>query len=215
MCGRFTLKAGPQELADTFPWLDPPRLRARYNIAPSDDILGVTLAAEPLWLHWGLVPRWARQSTGSRPLINARAETVATRPTFREAFKRRRCIIPASGFYEWRRQGDERLPYYITQAGGHPLAFAGLFERRGTGDEAGAAGCILTTGANPVVSPIHERMPLILSPDDYRDWLAPDTPAERLSRLLSSEPGQELTAYPVSRHVNRPANDDPRCCQPL
>lgn len=215
MCGRFTLKADPEELAEVFPWLDPPRLRARYNIAPTDEILAVRQAPEPLMVRWGLIPWWTRGEPDKRPLINARAETAHRARPFRDAFKERRCLIPASGFYEWRREGKARQPYYITAPDGKPLAFAGLYDRwRPVEGEPVRSACILTTDANARVREIHDRMPVILSPGQFQEWLSPDTPVDRLRELLE-ESGREITMHPVSQKVNKVANDDADCIAPL
>lgn len=215
MCGRFTLKADPEELAQVFPWLDPPRLRARYNIAPTDEILAVRLDPEPLMVRWGLIPWWTRGEPDRRPLINARAETAHQARPFRDAFRERRCLIPASGFYEWRREGKARQPYYITSTEGTPLAFAGLYERwRPPEGEPMHSACILTTESTGRVRAIHDRMPVILPPDRFREWLSAETTEERLQELLS-HPSQSITMYPVSQKVNRVANDDAECIEPL
>ena len=204
----------------------PLNLRPRYNVAPSQDVAvaranddGRTLAM----LRWGLIPAWAKDQAIGHKLINARSETAAEKPSFRSAFRARRCLIPADGFYEWRREGKTRQPWLFGLRDGVPFAFAGLWERwtvpqgaaltgslaeRSPGDAVETC-TILTTAANETVAPVHGRMPVILPPDAYGPWLAgEDVP-------LAPYPTDDMTAHPVSTLVNRPANDDPRCVEPV
>jgi putative SOS response-associated peptidase YedK len=149
-------------------------------------------------------------------MINARSETVPEKPSFRRAFRERRCLILADGFYEWKRTNDGKQPYYIRMEGGRPFAFAGLWESWRGGREEIRSCTILTTEANDRVSNIHHRMPVILAPEDHGLWLDPDVrEADPLLPLLTPYPDDVMEAYPVSRFVNRPANDDPRCVEPL
>ena len=204
----------------------PLNLRPRFNVAPSQDVAvvranddGRTLAM----LRWGLIPAWAKDHAIGYKLINARSETAAEKPSFRAAFRHRRCLIPADGFYEWRRECKTRQPWLFGLRDGSPFAFAGLWEcwtvpadaaltgslaERSTGDAVETC-TILTTAANETVAPVHGRMPVILPPDAYGPWLAGEDVA------LAPYPTDDMTAHPVSTLVNRPANDDPRCVEPV
>jgi putative SOS response-associated peptidase YedK len=207
----------------------------RYNIAPAQDIL--VIRAEPksgeregAMLRWGLIPVWAKAVQGGPPLINARAESVADKSTFRHALRRRRCLIPADGFYEWQQTPGvttrgKKQPHLIHCSGGGVLAFAGLWDswiEKGPKHSGGGAGTrdplriesctILTTAANARLAPLHDRMPVILSPNDYALWLdAAVREPEAVAHLMVPYEGDELVAEPVSTHVNRVANDDPEC----
>jgi putative SOS response-associated peptidase YedK len=232
MCGRFTLRTPPAVLIEHFDLdlrgdqqltlFDP-----RYNIAPTQDVV-VIRADEASGrrsvssMRWGLVPSWAKKVSGP-PQINARAETLADKPTFRSAYRRRRCLIPADGFYEWQQSGSgkgTKQPFYIHRPGHQPFAFAGLWESwtpshaTGNSNESKFAleSCaIVTTEANKTLSHLHERMPVILSPQDHEFWLDPSNQEpERLNYLLTPSDA-ELVAEPVSTYVNRVMNDDPRC----
>ncbi|MGB3633049.1 MAG: SOS response-associated peptidase [Rubrobacteraceae bacterium] len=224
MCGRYTLKAEGQTVADFFGLLEEPDLEPRYNIAPTqqipvvlEDALSQGRAIE--MMHWGLIPSWAKDpSIGSR-MINARAETVSEKPSYRSAFKRRRCLIVADGFYEWKKTDDGKQPYYLRLGSGDPFGFAGLWESWSMdGGEEVRSATIITTEPNEVVAEIHNRMPVILPPDLYDVWLEPDNDdrEELLSMLVSaSPPAEEMEAYPVSKRVNRPANDEPGVLEPV
>jgi putative SOS response-associated peptidase YedK len=218
MCGRFTLKASAKNLADLFQLTVVAEIAPRYNIPPSAQVLAVrerpeTSRRELVCLRWGLIPSWADDpATG---LINARSESAAEKSAFREAFRRRRCLVPADGFYEWKKTDSTKEPYYICLADGRPFAFAGLWEswldRVGKPIESCA---ILTTNANEVVRPLHDRMPVILDERDYGSWLDPhqDKP-EALQTLMRPYSGSDLIAYQVSRLVNSPKNDTPACLE--
>ena len=220
MCGRYTLTVPVEILAEEFGVTGPlPEVPPSYNIAPTQEVAAV-LADDGErrleMLRWGLIPSWADDpGIGSR-MINARSETVPEKPSFRRAFKERRCLIPADGFYEWKTTGNGKQPYYIRMEGGRPFAFAGLWESwRGSREEIRSC-TILTTEANDRVSNIHHRMPVILAPEDHGLWLDPDIrEADPLLPLLAPYPDDVMEAYPVSRFVNRPTNDDPRCVEPL
>ncbi|MGD8463717.1 MAG: SOS response-associated peptidase [Anaerolineae bacterium] len=221
MCGRFTLSDPDAELAVQFNLPEIPDLKPRYNIAPTQPVATVRAAAggparEMVLLHWGLIPFWAKDpGIGSR-MINARSETVAEKPAFRAAFRRRRCLVVADGFYEWQKQNGNKQPYYIHLRDGQPFAFAGLWEHW-EGEAGVIESCtLLTTEPNELVRPVHNRMPVIVKPDDYELWLDPEMQQpERLQPLLGPYPSAEMDAYPVSRRVNRPQNDDPQCIEPL
>jgi putative SOS response-associated peptidase YedK len=197
----------------------------RYNIAPTQDVLAVRAAEggqrEAAMLRWGLVPSWAKELQSGAPLINARAETVAEKPAFRTALRRRRCLIPADGFYEWQQSGAARgkkQPYYIHRRDERPFAFAGLWERWTAKDspppeQFAIESCtIVTTAANATLAPLHDRMPVVLAEGDYALWLDPALQdAAAVVPLLAPCDDEELIAEPVSTHVNRVANDDPGC----
>lgn len=207
MCGRFTLFADQRLVLDHFGIRDAPALLTpRYNIAPSQDIAAVrqgTEGRELVMLRWGLVPSWAKEPATGFPMINARAETVATKPAYRTAFRRRRCLIPADGFYEWK-QADGKQPYRFTVGDGL-FAFAGLWEHwQGPAGEAVESCTILVTDANDLVRRVHDRMPVIVDPTDYAFWLDPGiTEPEALRPLLTPFPADRMRAWPVSRKVNR------------
>lgn len=179
MCGRFTLFEPDQVLAREFGVSDFPPRSPRYNIAPSQPITAVRAAPsgsgrEIALLRWGLIPSWSKDPATGNRLINARAETAREKPSFRNAFRRHRCLIPTSGFYEWQRQERGKQPYFIRMRNGHPFAFAGLWDRWERPDEGAVETCtILTTAANDVLAPIHDRMPVIVPPGEYDRWLDP------------------------------------------
>ena len=221
MCGRFTLGATATDLAAQFNLATVPTWAPRYNIAPTQEVLVVRQsspqASREACLHrWGLIPPWAKDPSIGTRLINARAETVASKPAFRHAFRERRCLVLADGFYEWHREGTRKQPYHIRLRDGRPFAFAGLWEHW-EGEEAAIDSCtLLTTTPNEVMRPLHDRMPVILSPADYNQWLdcrGQDT--EHLHAMLRPYPSDDLIAYPVSTRVNNPAHDAAECLIPL
>lgn len=220
MCGRFTLAADPETLATLFNLHQLPDLAPRYNIAPTQPVAAVRFDPNRnrrgfTYLTWGLIPFWAKDSKIGARMINARAETVAEKPAFRGAFKYRRCLIPADGFYEWQKRTNGKQPYYITFEDHHPFAFAGLWERWQGDDGSVIETCILlTTSANELLRPIHNRMPVILDPGDYADWLAPTSSPSHLRQLLRPYSGTGLITFPVSPRVNNPTYDAPDCIQP-
>lgn len=221
MCGRYTLSARPEQIAAAFELPEVPDLEPSFNIAPTQAVATVRLDAVSgsRRLHrmrWGLVPSWADDPAIGNRMINARVETVATKPAFRHAFRRKRCLVIADGFYEWKREGSRKQPYFIRMDGGRPFAFAGLWEHWERDAGAFESCTIITTDPNGLMGPIHDRMPVILRPEDYRRWLDPEQhePA-RLQAMLSPYPADEMTAWPVSTLVNRPANDRPECVRPL
>jgi putative SOS response-associated peptidase YedK len=218
MCGRYTLTARRQAVAAALGLDDFFELPPRYNIAPTQWVPTVRLdpdggGPELSALKWGLIPPWIDEPGIANRLINARAETVAERPAFRSAFRRRRCLIVADGFYEWDRR-DGRRPYYFRLNDGRPFAFAGLWERWDKGDEPVESCTLITTAANGVVAPVHDRMPVILRPEDHARWLDPGEhrPAA-LAGLLVPPPDDWLVVNPVSRRVNNPRNEGPRCIE--
>lgn len=222
MCGRYTLTSPTEAIVGLFRLSDRPNLPARYNIAPSQDVPAVRLGPDNapalVLLRWGLVPAWAKEIAIGHRLINARAETVAEKPSFRAAFKQRRCLIPADGFYEWQKPppGSKagKQPYWIALADATPFAFAGLWESWRAPDGATIESCtIVTCPANELVAPIHARMPVIVGPHDHHQWLA--APPADAARLLKPYAAAAMTARPVSTRVNSPANDDADCIAAL
>ncbi|MCX7673679.1 MAG: SOS response-associated peptidase, partial [Thiobacillaceae bacterium] len=188
--------------------------------APSQDIAAVREGAggrELVLLRWGLIPAWAKEVKPAYSLLNARAESVASKPAYRDAFRRRRCLIPADGFYEWRQEGSGRQPYRFTLADGGLFAMAGLWARWcGPGGVVIESCTILVTAANELVRTIHDRMPVIIDPADYSLWLDPRLADPRsLEHLLRPYPAERMRAYPVSRRVNRADYDVPEAIEPL
>jgi putative SOS response-associated peptidase YedK len=219
MCGRYTLASPTERLAEEF-GVDASsiELSPNYNVAPTQGVAAVLEEGGQRRLEvlrWGLIPPWADDpGIGSR-MINARSETAPGKPSFRRAFRERRCLIPADGFYEWQRTNGAKQPYYIHMEDGRPFAFAGLWESWSKGGEGEVRTCtILTTGANALVGEVHDRMPVILAHDAYDVWLDPDSERDELTGLLAPYPEDEMEAYPVSRFVNSPSNNDPRCIEP-
>ena len=219
MCGRFTLAfTDPSQLRARFAIAEQLEVRRRYNVAPGDDVLAVVRREdahpEGVLLRWGLVPHWASdpKEIGVKT-INARAETVAERPAFRDAFARRRCLVVADGFYEWK----SGTPHWIAREDGEPFAFAGLWATwrpRGAGDAPPLRSCsIVTTAAAGPIRDLHDRMPVILRPDAEDAWIDPATPEEELRALLA-EPAAALVHRPVSRAVNDARHDEPDCLDP-
>jgi putative SOS response-associated peptidase YedK len=217
MCGRFALIVDASVLADVFD-VDPPReLQPRFNIAPTQTIpivrAGKDLARECSMVRWGLVPSWAKDEKIGTRMINARGETVAEKPSFRSAVKSRRCLIPADGFYEWVRTDSGKQPHFVHFADGRPFAFAGLWERWHKGEGTPLDTCtIITTTPNELIAKLHDRMPVILPPARFEEWLEPAAmPPDRLQEVLAPYPAEQMEAYPVSTYVNKPSNDGPEC----
>ena len=212
MCGRFTLTSTPEALAERFGLDAPPGLAPRYNIAPGQDVLVVRERAGSRsadLLRWGLVPAWSDSPASGPPLINARAETAAQRPAFRDAFRARRCIVPASGFYEWADRGDFRQPYWIAPPDGAPFGIAGLWERWIGFDGTPLESCaLLTTSANAQIAELHARMPAILAPESYAAWLDPARAVDAFPDLLATP---SFALRPVGTRVNRVDHDDAAC----
>ncbi len=222
MCGRFTLSAPAAILAELFHLVESPAWAPRYNIAPTQPAPTVVRLSNQehrqfRLLQWGLIPSWAKDPGVGAEMINARAETAATKPAFRAAFRKRRCLVLADGFYEWQRQGRRKQPHYIQLRDGRPFAFAGLWEHWEGPDGVRIDSCtLLTTEPNDLIRQLHNRMPMILEPKDYEIWLDPDLQkADLLQPLLRPYPNEEMVAYPVSTRVNSPANDNPDCTTPL
>jgi putative SOS response-associated peptidase YedK len=220
MCGRFAQRTPPKRLTREFKVGEVPPVEARYNIAPTQDILAVHEAPdgrEATFLKWGLVPTWAKDTSMGARLINARAETVAEKPAFRQALRQRRCIIPADGFYEWQRTGGRKQPFFFRMRDERPFGFAGLWERwEGEEGQAVNSCTILTTEANDVLRPVHDRMPVILHPEDYSLWLEGDEREQALLReMLRPYPAEEMVGHPVSTLVNSPGNKGPELIEEI
>jgi len=221
MCGRFRLARSKELLDEAFGAVDGPvpvEWSPRYNVAPGQSIVAVRQdAARPVRelvkLRWGLIPAWAKEASVGYKMINARAETAAEKPSFREAMKRRRCLIPADGFYEWKKAGGKKLPYCFTMADDAIFAFAGLWERwRNPAGEPIESCTILTTEPNELAREIHDRMPVILAPEDYDLWLDPGfARLDALEEMLKPYPAAGMHRYRVSDRVNQVKNDDPEC----
>src|SRR5580704_6621758 len=221
MCGRFTLRTPPKDLVEVFQLLRTLEMTPRYNIAPTQPVAVVRQGAtcrEMSLLRWGLVPSWAKDMKIGASLINARADTIATKPSFRTAFKRRRCLIPADGFYEWKKgEGKTKQPFYIRLKKDYPFAFAGLWEHWEGPDNSAIDSCtIVTTDANETLRTLHDRMPVILREEDYDRWLDPkiQDPTE-LGELLKPYSSEEMTAFPISTLVNNARNEAAQCIEPL
>ena len=220
MCGRFSFKTPSHLIADLFTGIAFNDDSPRYNIAPTQPVAAVradpnTGMREGVELRWGLIPSWAKDPKIGSRMINARCETVAEKPAYRAAFKRRRCLILADGFYEWQKVGKEKIPHYMTLRDEQPFCFAGLWERWNQGDQQIESCTVITTEGNELMQPIHDRMPVILSPDDFDMWLDPTFQNRPpLEQLLKPLPHDLMKATIVSNHVNKVANDDPGCILP-
>jgi putative SOS response-associated peptidase YedK len=226
MCGRFTLHASPEAIAEQFGVEAPEQLADRYNIAPTQPVAIVRLdrsATGREWthVHWGLIPSWAKDPSMGAKMINARGETVAEKPSFRAALKRRRCLVPADGFYEWKRTGSSKQPYYIRLRSQEPFAFAGLWETWSAPDGSEIESCtVITTSPNELMANLHDRMPVILPPEDYEQWLGTGKDAdakeiEQLRHLIRPFDAEQMEAYPVSTRVNSPMNEGAGLIAPL
>lgn len=225
MCGRFTLRTPAHELARQFELFDPPELAPRYNLAPSQAIAAIRRAADPalapprgrelVLLRWGLIPHWARDAEIGNHTINARSESAAEKPAFRGSFARRRCAVPADGFYEWRKVGNRKQPYAIARRDGRPFIMAGLWDEWQGPEGPVRSGTILTTTANAELHSLHERMPVILEDHQLEAWLDPGrTRREQLAEFLMPLADGVLTIFPVSSLVNSPRYDGPECWEP-
>ncbi|OHB81514.1 MAG: hypothetical protein A2V98_01305 [Planctomycetes bacterium RBG_16_64_12] len=222
MCGRFTLRAPASVVAAQFGLFEMPPFTPRFNIAPTQPVAvvracpeGPGLERELAWLRWGLIPSWAKDPAIGNRMINARAETAAEKPAYRAAFRHRRCLVVADGFYEWQRTGGRKQPYFIRMRDDRPFAFAGLWESWHGPEEGPLESCtLLTTEPNELLEPIHNRMPVILAADDYRQWLDPTIQKpEAVAMLLRPLPAEGMTSYPVTTYVNSPTRDDAQCIE--
>lgn len=220
MCGRFTLHTTAAQIKVAFNLPDIParEFTPRYNIAPSQNIpiiRDTETGQEMVMARWGLIPAWSKESRTKYSTINARIESVAEKPAFRTPFKRRRCLIPADGFYEWKQVNGNKVPHHIRMRDGRVFAFAGLWDHwEGDGDSIESC-TIIVMPSNEVMQPVHERMPTIIAPAHYDLWLDSRViDKQEIMRYLTSAPSSQLTAYPVSPRVNSPGNNDERCIQP-
>lgn len=220
MCGRYSLTVDASAIQELFPFLRiPPEMQPRFNIAPGQPIAVIPNDGKDRldFFKWGLVPSWAKDPEIGNRLINARAETLAEKPSFRNAFRYHRCLVLADGFYEWAKNNGGKTPTYIRLASQKPFAFAGLWDLWHAPDGSELYSCtIITTQPNSLMEKIHNRMPVIVSPDNYSAWLNPQPGNPTyLSTLLTPYPAELMTAYPVSKAVNNPANESPECIQPI
>jgi putative SOS response-associated peptidase YedK len=220
MCGRFALYSDPFTLARRFEAEALSELRPRYNVAPSQNIPIVWKEGDKrriVLARWGLIPHWAKDMKIGYSMINARAETVAEKPAFRNAFKHRRCLIPADGFFEWQVIPGSKVkqPWFIALRDREPMALAGLWERWRSPEGEDLESCsIIVTDANALMQPIHDRMPVVLAPEDWDAWLEPDAKDTRsLQSLLKPYPAEDMQAWPVSTKVNSPRNDSVECLE--
>ena len=209
MCGRFTLNVTPNKIKEYFDLTGGLNFSPSWNIAPTTPIHSIVADEDEnrhlKLMYWGLIPSWAKDKTIGNRLINARGETVAEKPSFRAAFKRRRCLIPASGFYEWKAENDKKQPWYISLRSGELMAFAGLWETwtPKEGDVVESC-CIITTQANSFMEPIHDRMPVILNSEQWTIWLSQQEHSpDKLLSLISSQEEKSMQAWPVTRELNR------------
>jgi putative SOS response-associated peptidase YedK len=209
MCGRFAFYSPGEATAALFGAASPTEVEPRYNIAPTQFIAAVRRdehdTPELAMLRWGLVPFWAKDPSIGNRMINARSETVAEKPSFRNAYKKRRCLVLADGFYEWRKEGDVKTPYFISLADGSPFAFAGLWENWNSKecDESLQTTAIITTAASDFMAQLHQRMPVVMRPAEAERWL--DGDMEMLGELIDESPA--FQAWPVDRKVNNARNE--------
>lgn len=222
MCGRFTLIADPNQLREIFPWVNIPfQLKPRYNIAPSQPAAVIPNDGTNNldFFIFGLIPSWTKDTNKIYKMINARAETIDQKPSFRNAFKRRRCLIPVSGFFEWQKQekASRKQPYYIRMKNNKPFAIAGIWEEWNAPDGSIVKSfAIITTQPNKLLRDIHNRMPVILPPDKWEQWMdTAEISPQVLKPLLKPYPSDQMLTYSVSTSVNRPENDHPECIQPI
>jgi putative SOS response-associated peptidase YedK len=218
MCGRYALFSPAETLAGHFKLDETPKLAPRHNLAPGQPIAIIRQDAAGRRVlsqaHWGLVPSWSAEPKTAFSAFNARAETVAEKPAFRQAFRQRRCLIPADGYYEWQTEGRRKQPFFIYRQDRAPFAFAGLWERWERGGQVLESCAIIVTEANAATRAIHARMPVILAAEDCGRWLSPLS-ADAAQALLTPCPGDWLACHPVDGRVGNPRIDDPRCVLPV
>lgn len=219
MCGRYSLTATPEKIAEHFQLLRQVHFQPSYNIAPAQKILNIVeledQSRKAVNLFWGLVPSWAKDTKNSAHLINARMETIRQKPSFRSAYKHRRCLIPATGFYEWAKYENGKQAFNIHRPDHQLFAFAGLWEQWQHEAETLYSCTIITTTATTFMQPIHDRMPVILTPEDYHQWLNKTADTEQTFKLLDNQAYSEMVATPVGHWVNNPNHDDKRCVQAI
>ena len=220
MCGRYAFHSDADFVAKLFGLAEIPEfLTPRFNIAPSQKVPVVAAKPDGVTrklgqLSWGLLPSWANDRKIHRP-INARAETVASSGMFSTPFRTQRCLIPASGFYEWQAVAKKKQPHYIRMKDGHPFAFAGLWDMWSEGETKVITCCSITTTPNELMVPIHNRMPVIIAAEHYTDWLAVHTPLARLKELLTPYPSDAMEAFAVSSYVSKATNEGSKCIEAL
>lgn len=215
MCGRYTLRSRGKGKFYGVPASQLPFLVPRYNIAPSQDVPVIIergIEREVGLFQWGLIPSWSKEPKG---FINARAETLEERPSFSESFQRRRCLIPADGFFEWARRGRSKQPYYFKMKDESPFAFAGIWDKWQRDGVSITSCAIITTTPNELLATIHDRMPVILNTEAHEKWLRSDAGPEELKELLVPFPGSEMKSFPVSSRVNRPQVDEVQLVEPI
>lgn len=218
MCGRFTLRSNAKAIAAAFDLAGAvPEFRPRYNVAPTQMIPVIRKPGELTLARWGLIPSWAKDEKIGYSLINARADGVADKPSFRSAFKRHRCLVVADGFYEWKKlDGKNKQPYFIHLKNDSPFAFAGLSEHWTKGKEPIDSATIITTDPNSLMEKIHDRMPVILPKKSWQVWLDPEfSDRDELLKMLKAYPAKEMVATPVSTVVNNPRNEKAECIEPV
>lgn len=218
MCGRYMLSTDGETLAEAFELESAPEVEPRYNIAPSQPVLivrGTGNGREAVRARWGLVPFWAEDPKVGYRMINARSETVAEKPAFRAAFRQRRCLVPASGYYEWKAVEGAKQPYFIFPTEAGCFGIAGLWERWQGEDECIESCTLLTCAANERLSAVHDRMPVVLRLQDYASWLDPRASRDELETLLVPAGDDGFSMQAVSKTVNSPRNDSPACIEPL
>ncbi len=219
MCGRYSLTKPIKTLKEHFQAIAFELEHGpRYNIAPSQRVPVILPGAQGREIHalrWGLIPSWAKDPDMGNRLINARAETVHEKPSFRSSFRKRRCLVPADGFYEWQVRDEGKFPQYIRLRTGGLFAFAGLWSEWDSGQETLRTFTIITTAANRELEPIHQRMPVILLPEQYDRWMSPDTSSEQVITLLRPLEEGMLEHYEISKTVNSPKNDGEKCITPV
>jgi putative SOS response-associated peptidase YedK len=219
MCGRYAITTAPEAIRQLFGYPEQPNFPARYNIAPTQPVPIVRMfegKRQLALVRWGLIPAWVKDPRAFSLVINARGESVLDKPTFRNAMKYRRCLFPADGFYEWKREGEKKRPYFVRLKSGAPLAFAGLWESwMGPNGEEMETAAIVTTTASRSIAHIHDRMPVILAPEAFDFWLDPKVSAEMAAAVIAPAKDTLIEAYEVSSAVNRTANDSPKLLEPL
>ena len=218
MCGRYASYTAPEAMRRLFRYVGMPNFPPRYNIAPTQPIAIVRLmdgARQFALVRWGFIPAWVKDPKTVSLMFNARGETAAEKPAYRNAMKRRRCLVPANGFYEWKRNGERKCPYWVHPREGGPIAFAGLWETwMGPNGEELETAAIVTTAANDTLKPLHDRMPVVVPPDAFDLWLDPNADLQMAASLMTPAPNDFFEAYEVSGAVNRAANDDPSLLTP-
>ena len=219
MCGRYAITTAPEAIRALFGYLEQPNFPPRYNIAPTQPVPIVRMAEGKRQLalvRWGLIPAWVKDPRAFSLVINGRGESVLDKPAFRNAMKYRRCLFPADGFYEWKREGERKRPYFVRLKSGQPMAFAGLWESwMGPNGEEQETAAIVTTTASRSIAHIHDRMPVIVPPEAFDFWLDPKVDAEMATALIQPAKDALIEAYEVSSAVNRTANDAPMLLEPL